>query len=314
MSMLTLSTPRVRRVRSLPLAVVTAAGLLAWGCGSNDGTEPDGDDVAFEDASAPQSDATSPRDAGGSLSGGSSSGGASSSSGGSSGQPSGDAGFDAGDEDAAADAGPSADAAADSGDAPGALPGLSCSGALTDQGLVALYSNHPTTGTPSYLIGGSNQARRLGAYTSAVYTRHCDSIAGCTAWTAAEQPTYERFWSINAAVRSGSVYAWSYGDGTRIGLVSSTVGDECLGWTQGLGTIQRDGTAATVTLDAEVEDNCVAGADPVYYFNQIDLHDPTGVVTDHCLKLSYSKQVDRIDTGPGAYLYEEYAVVYDATF
>jgi hypothetical protein len=69
-----------------------------------------------------------------------------------------------------------------------------------------------------------------------------------------------------------------------------------------------------VTLDAEVEDNCVAGADPVFYFNQIDLYDPTGVVTDHCMKLSYSKQVGRIDTGPDAFVYEEYVVVYDATF
>ena len=295
-----------RQILSL-CSLAIGAALLAWGCSSTEaGPSPqdDGEDSSAGDARSSSG-----------TSGTSSSGDASSNS-----PNPGDAGGE--DLDAtAADAGPD-DAAlledassADGGVGSNDLPGLVCTGALTDSGLVALYSQKPMTGTPSYVIRGSAQARRLGTYTGAVYMRPCDSAAGCGAWSEAEQPAYEYFESINSAIRAGTLYLWSYGQGqNRFGIVSTTVGDECLGWTEGIGEVQRDGTIGNLTLDTKVRDNCNSGADPVFYFNEADLYDPVGIVTDHCMKLSYSKQINRIDIGPGAFLYEEYVVVYDATF
>jgi hypothetical protein len=203
----------------------------------------------------------------------------------------------------------------DTGDAGGVLPGAACVGTLTDDALVTLYAGKPMSGTPTFILGGSSTARKLGSYTTALYSRSCASTTGCTAWAAAAQPAYETFHSINSGILAGSVYLWSPSSGShRIAIVSNTIGSDCKGWTEGIGTMVRSGSSASVTLATKVEDNCTAGADPVFYFQEIDLYDPTGIVTDHCMKLTYSKQRNRVDVGPGAYTYDEYMVVYDASY
>jgi hypothetical protein len=194
------------------------------------------------------------------------------------------------------------------------LPGAACGGELTDSGLLSLYTNKPVTGTPSYFIGGSSQARKLGSYTSEMFVRSCNSSTGCGAWSSTSQPNYESFYSINSTIRQGSVYLWNTAGTNYLAIVSNTVGSDCLGWTEGKGAIARSGNLGNVTLGAEVEDNCSAGADPVFYFEQKDLYDPAGVVADHCMKLTYSKQRNRVDISPTVYTYDEYMVVYDATY
>lgn len=193
------------------------------------------------------------------------------------------------------------------------LPGAVCVGALTDGDLIDLYTDRPVTGTPSFLLGGSSQARNLGAYTSKLYVRACDSTSGCEPWQEAVQPNYESFYSIAATIRHGSVYLWQSGGVDRVGIVSATVGTDCKGWTEGTGDLVRNGDDASVTLGASVEDSCVAGADPIFFFEEKDLYDPTGVVTGQCMKLVYTKKRNVVTVGD-AEIYDEYAVVYDASF
>ncbi len=44
-----------------------------------------------------------------------------------------------------------------------------------------------------------------------------------------------------------------------------------------------------------------------------NLHDPSGVVTDYCLKLTYSKQLNQVTVGTQG-VYGEYMVVYGASY
>ncbi len=155
--------------------------------------------------------------------------------------------LDAADTADAADASFAADAA-DAADPASVLPGAACTGTLTDAALVNLYATKPTTGTPSFLIGGSSQARTLGSYTSTLWSRKCASTTGCTAWESAAQPAYESFFSINTSIRAGTVYLWPSGSDHRVGIVSTTVGSDCKGWTEGSGNLVRTGADAKVKL------------------------------------------------------------------
>ncbi len=57
------------------------------------------------------------------------------------------------------------------------LPGVSCTGDLTDDGLVALFAN--PLDWSSYL---TKWVRRIGSYKGGVYVRKCTSSSGCGSW------------------------------------------------------------------------------------------------------------------------------------
>ncbi|MBA3453998.1 MAG: hypothetical protein H0T42_12965 [Deltaproteobacteria bacterium] len=76
----------------------------------------------------------------------------------------------------------------------------------------------------------------------------------------------------------------------------------------------RTGNDVKATLKVAEEDSCSAGVDPFWYYEGVDLHDPTGIVTDHCMKLTMSRAGHKAEISPGRFVWREYLVSYDASY